>query len=75
MTETGYQMLDRGGLTSFTNNDNSANFLVEKKKVQCNFLGCLFFFWEYAKKKKNKQTNNKSDLVLVFVLVVESKGP
>ena len=37
LTETGYQMLDRRGLTSFTNNDNSANFLVEKKRYNVTF--------------------------------------
>ena len=52
------------GFTSF-NNDNSANFSGEKK-VQGRIPRCLFF--------DNTRKNFKSNLVLVAVVVLESKS-
>ena len=50
---------------TFFNNDNCANFFGEKK-VQSTISGCLFF--EITRKKF------KSNIVVVVVLVLESKG-
>ena len=58
-------LLSGEGLTSF-NNDNSTNFSGDKKKVQWRIPGCLFF--------DNTRKNFKSNLVLVVVPVLESKG-
>ena len=48
-----------GGVLTFINDDNSANFFSVKKRFNLAFPGCLFFEKLYAKKLK-------SNLVLVL---------
>ena len=60
-----YHFAARDGLASFSK-DNRAIFFLGGKEVQGSFPGCLLF--------ENTRKNLKSNLVLVVVLVLESKG-
>ena len=60
-----WSLLVLKGLTS-SNKHNSANFSGEKTYYET--LRGVYFFY-------NTRKNFKSNLVLVFVLILESKGP
>ena len=51
------------GLSSFSK-DNSANFWWKRSEMK---LSGVSIFWEYAK-------NFKSNLILIVILILESKG-
>ena len=62
---TSFSILQSGEVLTFFNKDNSAK-RSGVNKVQCRIPGCLIF--------DNTRKNFKPNLVLVVVLVLESKG-